>query len=406
MGFTDNFQTASFQGVPFLVNTETAERGKKVVLHEYPNSDVRFAEELGKISPIFRIEAIIHGEDVINQRLRLENALEKTGQGKLVHPVYGEIDVMVLDFSSTSNQTTFGEIRFSISFAQSRSNVSPKPVVANKTAVTQLAADVREALDEGLEEGYDVPETTSNFTAITEKFNELAEGVQDSINAVTDLVSEQAATFNRAVKTTTNNVFSIVQSAADIRDSVSLIIDTALDVARTPEQLSASWKNLIDTDLFPIGNTNTVQQVQKERNNALLNEHLRLTALANMYEAQVYREFTTDLELEEAKDFLDDTYIDYLYRVINELEDANIISLTRSQTVREAFAELRDIAQNVLNDKEKTVFRVIEVIPGNVSMSLFNYHYYGSLDEIDLLTSLNPDINHANFKEEIKAISE
>lgn len=406
MSFTENFQAASFRGVPFLVNTETAERGKKIVLHEYPNSDVRFAEELGKISPIFRIEAIIHGDDLINQRLRLENALEAPGQEKLIHPVYGEIDVMVLDFSSTTNQTAFGEVKFSISFAQSRSNVSPTPAVANESAVTQAAADVRESLDQALEDEYEVPETTQNFTSITDKFNELAGDVQDSINAVVDLASEQAATFNRVIKTTTNNVFSIVQSAADLRDSVALIIDTALDAARTPEQLIASWKNLVETDLFPIGNTNTVQNIQKEQNNALLNEHLRLTALANLFEAQIYTEFTTDIQLEEAKKYLDDTYIEYLYRIINQLEAENLLSLTRSQDVREKFAELRDLAQNVFDEKEKTTFRIVELIPRKTSMALFDYHYYGSLDEIDILTSLNPGINHANFKEEIKAIAE
>ena len=406
MGFAENFQAASFRGVSFLVNTETVERGKKVVLHEYPNSDVRFAEELGKIPPTFRIEAIIHGEDVISQRLRLENALEASGQEKLVHPVYGELDVMVLDFSVTSNQTSFGEIRFSINFAQSRLNVSPAPTVTSETAVTKAAEDARTELDADLEDKFEVPDTVQNFTAITDKATELWESTQDSINAVVDLVSEKAATFNRVVRTSVNNVFSIVQSAADLKDSVSLIIDTALDTARSPEQLLAAWTSLLSTPLFPIGNTNTLQQTQKERNNALLSEHMRLTALANTYEATIYTNFNTDVELEAAKSFLDDNYIEYLFRVIDDLKEDNVISITGTQAVRIAFANLRNIAQKVFDEKEKAVFRIVNITPGNTSMALTAYRYYGNLDFIDFLTTLNLNVNNANFNEEIKALSQ
>ncbi|MCK5019191.1 MAG: DNA circularization N-terminal domain-containing protein [Candidatus Peribacteraceae bacterium] len=405
MGFADKLQPASFRGVSFLVNTESVERGKKVVLHEYPNSDNRFVEELGKLPPIFSVEAIIHGEDALNHRLRLENVLEITGLGKLIHPVYGELDVTSLDFSVSSNQTAIGEVRFSIRFAQSRANISPAPSVTNETAVTQKAAAVRSALDSVLEEKYIPPETTLNFTTITEKATELWTSIQEKINANVVLSSEGAATFNRVVRTSIGNVFSVVQSGASLKNAISLIIDSALNTGQVPQQLDASWNSLTGESLLPIGNTNTVEQLQREKNNALLTEHLRLTSLANSYESKVYTDFTTDDELESAKAFLDRLYIEYLLQIIDELKELNLNSLTEDQTVRDTFADLRDTAREVFDDKEKTVFRVAEITPRKTSMALTAYRYYGDLTKIDLLTDLNPDINHANFNEEIKVLS-
>ena len=86
----EKLNQASFRGIPFLVPNETAIRGQKVAIHEYPNLNKRFAEPLGKKPPIIELVCIIHTKDFFQRRADLELALETPGLGELIHPFYGK----------------------------------------------------------------------------------------------------------------------------------------------------------------------------------------------------------------------------------------------------------------------------------------------------------------------------
>lgn len=48
MTWKDRLQDASFRGVPFKVEEESAGTGRRVETHEYPNHDKPYTEDLGK----------------------------------------------------------------------------------------------------------------------------------------------------------------------------------------------------------------------------------------------------------------------------------------------------------------------------------------------------------------------
>ncbi|HHG0355951.1 TPA: DNA circularization N-terminal domain-containing protein, partial [Escherichia coli] len=48
MTWKDRLQGASFRGVPFKVEEESAGTGRRVETHEYPNRDKPYTEDLGK----------------------------------------------------------------------------------------------------------------------------------------------------------------------------------------------------------------------------------------------------------------------------------------------------------------------------------------------------------------------
>lgn len=50
MTWKDRLQDASFRGVPFKVEEESAGTGRRVETHEYPNRDKPYTEDLGKIT--------------------------------------------------------------------------------------------------------------------------------------------------------------------------------------------------------------------------------------------------------------------------------------------------------------------------------------------------------------------
>lgn len=79
MTWKDRLQDASFRGVPFKVEEESAGTGRRVETHEYPNRDKPYTEDLGKITFRPSITAYVVGDDCFDQRDRLIDALNKPG---------------------------------------------------------------------------------------------------------------------------------------------------------------------------------------------------------------------------------------------------------------------------------------------------------------------------------------
>ncbi|TJF11698.1 DNA circularization protein, partial [Escherichia coli] len=119
MTWKDRLQDASFRGVPFKVEEESAGTGRRVETHEYPNRDKPYTEDLGKVTFRPSITAYVVGDDCFDQRDRLIDALNKPGPGTFVHPTYGELKVCVDGEVRVSTSKSEGRIvRFDLKFVE------------------------------------------------------------------------------------------------------------------------------------------------------------------------------------------------------------------------------------------------------------------------------------------------
>lgn len=91
----DNLRPASFRGVPFQVEDDEGTFGRRVQVHEYPNRDKPYTEDLGRATRRFTLNAYLVGDDFFEARDRLIVAIDTPGPGTLVHPYYGEIAVCI-----------------------------------------------------------------------------------------------------------------------------------------------------------------------------------------------------------------------------------------------------------------------------------------------------------------------
>jgi prophage DNA circulation protein len=115
----DRLQNASFRGVPFKVEEESAVVGRRVETHEFPNRDKPYSEDLGKVTFRPTITAYVIGDDCFDQRDKLIEALNKPGPGALVHPTFGELQVCVdgdIRVSTTNNEGRM--VRFDLRFVE------------------------------------------------------------------------------------------------------------------------------------------------------------------------------------------------------------------------------------------------------------------------------------------------
>ena len=70
-----DYLTALVGGVRVLVPSDDGAFGRNNIRHEYPDSEVHYVEDNGKLIREFTIDGLLHGPDVKSQFLALEAAV-------------------------------------------------------------------------------------------------------------------------------------------------------------------------------------------------------------------------------------------------------------------------------------------------------------------------------------------
>ena len=298
MSMYPDFLEGTFNGVVFSVPSEDTTKGKKTVMHEYPNSDIRYIEDQGKIPPIFTLKMSVHGADSITQRLKLEIELDKEGTGRLVHPVYGLIRVSVIDkYSINYSENRLGEFIFTVTFAVT----SEKPIQAyastvDTSQISQNAKDLKDKIDEAIEDKWAIPDFSKTFDDVSNKITSVTESINGAIKEVISPIQANVDALTKVTNSIENSVYTIVSNGTILKDTLTNLYDSVLDIVELPENLAGMWEALIDfgddteystdsgldSDTAKILDykTDTPQRLENSTNSKLINEHTQLTALA------------------------------------------------------------------------------------------------------------------------------
>jgi len=119
MAWREKLQAASFRGVPFFVEGDDAAFGRRTQVHEYPQRDKPFAEDMGRATREYNLQAFLVGPDYMAARDKLLAALEQPGPGQLVHPFYGQVVVSIQGKARVShNRQSGGMCEVAISFVE------------------------------------------------------------------------------------------------------------------------------------------------------------------------------------------------------------------------------------------------------------------------------------------------
>ncbi|MGZ5526881.1 MAG: DNA circularization protein [Methylomonas sp.] len=108
---------ASFRKIPFQVDSTEFESGRRVQVHEYPQRDKPFVQDLGKSTRNIEFDAFVVGPDYVEQADALIGALEEYGSGILVHPWFQSLTVNVKT-CRVSFDRALGLAKFSLSFVE------------------------------------------------------------------------------------------------------------------------------------------------------------------------------------------------------------------------------------------------------------------------------------------------
>jgi prophage DNA circulation protein len=139
MSWRDNLQPASFRGVPFEVDSSGGQFGRRLVVHEFPQRDEPFVEDLGRSVRRRKLQAFVLGNDYRAKKERLLAALEEYGPGMLVHPLDGQLSVQVEQVSTSESTAEGGCCRFDISFVEAGEQRYPSASVDTSARVASSA---------------------------------------------------------------------------------------------------------------------------------------------------------------------------------------------------------------------------------------------------------------------------
>ncbi|GJL37214.1 hypothetical protein TUM17576_40340 [Enterobacter hormaechei] len=94
MAWETDLQDASFRGVGFdIINTRDSVQ-RDIAQHEYPYKNGANIEDLGEKPRSLQCQAVFFGDDYETRMQAFIAALDKRGQGELIHPVFGSMPDM------------------------------------------------------------------------------------------------------------------------------------------------------------------------------------------------------------------------------------------------------------------------------------------------------------------------
>ncbi|NKG32124.1 DNA circularization protein [Erwinia rhapontici] len=148
----DYLQDASLRDVPFKVSEDEATFGRRVQVHEYPQRDKPFAEDMGRATRKFSVQAYVIGDDFFIQRNKLIEAIEKPGACTLVHPYYGEMEVILDETVRVSHSVDEGRMcRITFSFVEAGELSFPTSGIATGSKLNWAVAALDDCISSAFE---------------------------------------------------------------------------------------------------------------------------------------------------------------------------------------------------------------------------------------------------------------
>lgn len=227
---------ASFRGVPFFVPEHDRGGGRRAVVSEFPFKDEPHVDDLGRAARTFRLEGYVLGDDYIDQRDSLIEALEDIeGPGELVHPYHGIKRAICERFSQRDTVDDGGMAIFSMEFIETPAQAAGANIQPDFVALVDVAADAALlATVAAFAADYDVDGMPSfSLRSIEDALVAATEAVGEAMSPITG-VTQEMARMQQDIRIITAQASSLVRTPGEIltafRDTFGALVDTALSL--------------------------------------------------------------------------------------------------------------------------------------------------------------------------------
>ncbi|CEL28710.1 DNA circularization protein [Pseudomonas fluorescens] len=208
----DQMLPASFRGISFLIPQASVPVGMKVQLHEFPQRDEPYAEQMGKQAQVHRLVCWIIGDDCFERRDKFMEAVQTPGAGELVHPWLGRMQVKAGEAELTHEFKQGGMAAFAVTFY-------PDVPLKFPTAKVNTQQQVVKASDSLLDSAL------ARYKSAMAKVDQARLGLarlRNSLSGVYTVIQQQFSTIIGAF----TNLTGFVQSLMNAPDSLSSLFSS------------------------------------------------------------------------------------------------------------------------------------------------------------------------------------
>jgi prophage DNA circulation protein len=356
------------------------ELGRRTVVHEYPNSDNRYVEDLGKIAGKFTLEIEIQ-ETTASAYKRSRNALmttlEQQGIGTLIHPTLGKKEVVPIPSSMTEDFINDnGIVAFSITFLESTLNIFPTSTEGSKgflaTLYDKTFGDSESVFGQAL----------NYYDQGIELWNQGRDYLQDTTDTINDVVStlngvaDEVAAFSADIKSFSSSIITLMQTPttlasrfteifnglATITDDFKAMTDIVLQIFGSNDRTKTNGTSALATQL----NLNKISTAN----------YVDVSCLTIAYLATTNIDYTSQQEIDEMMERLNDAFD----------------SLDPDSVDEDVYYNLQDMrTQNrlLLQNLRTTIPYYVSLTTNSVPSAILSYNLYGSSSRSSEIDSLN-----------------
>lgn len=377
---------ASYKNIPFLIRRGSTSGGRKTVIHEYPNSDRRYVEDLGKFQKTFNIDGFINtsGDDYFQQRDALINALESKDGGLLIHPFYGNQNVISTDYSISEDIKELNTANFSMNFLRSDANIFPTEGGGNAAKINNLKGQIFTTVENNIASDFNVsPLSGINFSDAQNLLVSVSKSFEDNISTIINDISTISGfdvildQFNTNINGNIINPFNLSIDFTSLFTIAETLFTSPNDGFSFSKQFFNFGEN--DVEIMPT----TVDRIERIANRNIINNAMLTNSLAEAFAQSTQINYSNELELNNARNTLEVQY--------NKFINLNLIG-----EVRDKMANLRNESRKSFDGQSVTVPKLLSINTQEQPLTNIAYQYYGDPLRIKELQNLN-QFNNPSF---------
>lgn len=122
------FAPASFDGIPFYVNSSERRGGRMIVVHQYPGSELHDTEDLGRRAGELEITAYFASETADADLAALQSRLVLPGAGTLITPMLGVMRARAAHWTPDWSPQALNYVALRITFIEDGAAGAPFPI--------------------------------------------------------------------------------------------------------------------------------------------------------------------------------------------------------------------------------------------------------------------------------------
>lgn len=234
MAWRERLLDASFRGAPFKVDGHEHEFGRRVEVHEYPQRDKPWAEDLGLASRRFRIDAYVIGPDYDRARDALAAALDAEGPGELVHPWLGRKFVACVRAALHEDTREAGQALFTLEFVEDAGNLAPSTTAATQAVARTAAASGSTQATADFAADFSVASMPAFVVDEAGALNTLLADQVEDLTALLSPAGEALDAFRRQLSSFRSGSLSLVAIPVSLASSALALVRQVRLVALTP----------------------------------------------------------------------------------------------------------------------------------------------------------------------------